>query len=80
MFKDLGQCGWHVCFGVIRVGLTAYRRLPLYLYKQTSSPCVGMSQTCHKQTSRDGIDYGASSSPPDRPVMLGCHSGLCGRD
>ena len=33
-----------------RVGLTAYRRLPLYPYKQTSLPCVGMSQMCQKAT------------------------------
>jgi hypothetical protein len=30
--------------GVIRVGLAACLRLPLYSYKQTSLPCVGMSQ------------------------------------
>ena len=37
---------------VIRVGLTAYRGLPLYPYKQTSLPCVGMSQMCHNRKSR----------------------------
>ena len=31
---------------VIRVGLATYRRPPLYPYKQTSLPCVGMSQMC----------------------------------
>jgi hypothetical protein len=30
---------------VIRVGLAAYRRLPLCPYKQTSQPYVGMSQS-----------------------------------
>src|SRR5882724_11667891 len=35
-------------YGSIRVGLAAYRRLPLYPYKQTSLPCVGMSQRCQK--------------------------------
>jgi hypothetical protein len=35
---------------VIRVGLAAYRRLPLYPYKQTSLPCVGMSQMCQLRT------------------------------
>src|SRR5437773_6547640 len=34
----------------IRVGLAAYRRLPLYPYKQTSLPCVGMSQMCQHRT------------------------------
>jgi hypothetical protein len=31
---------------VICVSLAAYRRLPLYPHKQTSLPCVGMSQMC----------------------------------
>ena len=31
------------------VDLAAYRRLPLYSHKQTSLPCVGMSQMCHKR-------------------------------
>jgi hypothetical protein len=35
---------------VNRVGLTAYRRLPLYPHKQTSLPCVGMSQMCQNRT------------------------------
>ena len=34
---------------VIRVGLTVYRLLPVYPYKQTSLPCVGMSQMCQEQ-------------------------------
>jgi len=33
-------------FRVIRVGLTLYRRLPLYPHKQTLLPSVGMSQKC----------------------------------
>src|SRR6267142_328467 len=37
---------------VIRVGLTAYRRLPLYSYKQTSLPCAGMSQMCQKRSTQ----------------------------
>jgi hypothetical protein len=36
---------------VIRVGLAAHRRLPLYPNKQTSLPCVGMSQMCQEATS-----------------------------
>ena len=35
---------------VIRVGLTVYRLLPVYPYKQTSLPCVGMSQMCQHPT------------------------------
>src|SRR4029453_2915825 len=34
---------------VIRVGLATCRRLPLYTYKQTSLPRVGMSRMCHRQ-------------------------------
>jgi len=33
-----------------RFGLATYRRLPLYPYKLTSLPCVGMSQMCHQRT------------------------------
>jgi hypothetical protein len=55
--------------------LTACRSLPVFSHQRTLSGSVGMSQTCsHKQTSRDEIDY------PGRASMLGCHSGLCGRD
>ena len=36
---------------VIRVGLATYRRPPLYPYKQTSLPCVGMSQMCQSRKS-----------------------------
>src|SRR5882672_7799657 len=32
-----------------RVGLTLYRRLPLYPHKQTSLPSVGMSQKCQSR-------------------------------
>jgi len=35
---------------VIRVGLTVYRLLPVSPYKQTSLPCVGMSQMCQTRT------------------------------
>jgi hypothetical protein len=34
------------------VDLAAYRSLPLYPHKQTSVPCVGMSQMCHERSSR----------------------------
>jgi hypothetical protein len=33
-----------------RVDLAAYRSLPLYPHKQTSVPCVGMSQMCQFRT------------------------------
>jgi hypothetical protein len=33
-----------VAVRVIRVSLAVYGRLPLYAYKQTLLPCVGMSQ------------------------------------
>ena len=36
---------------VIRVDLAAYRRLPPYPSKQTSLPCVGMSQMCQTRKS-----------------------------
>jgi hypothetical protein len=36
---------------VLRVGLAVYRRLPLYPNKQTSLPCVGMSQMCQDRKS-----------------------------
>ena len=39
--RTAGPYSW-----VIRVGLATYRRLPLYPYKQTSLPCVGMFQMC----------------------------------
>src|SRR5436190_12328687 len=42
--------GAGVVHHIIRVGLAAYRRLPLYPYKQTSLPCVGMSQMCRRAT------------------------------
>jgi hypothetical protein len=38
-----------------RVGLTVYRRLPLYPYKQTSLPSVGMSQMCHNRKDPQGM-------------------------
>jgi hypothetical protein len=31
-------------------GVNFPRRLPLYPYKQTYFPCVGMSRMCHKET------------------------------
>jgi len=43
---------------VIRVGLTVYRLLPVYPYKQTSLPCVGMSQ--------NGMDRPCSRPEPLR--------------
>jgi hypothetical protein len=43
---------------VIRVGLAAYRRFPLDPYKQTSLPCVGMSQ--------NGMDRPCSCPEPLR--------------
>src|SRR5439155_24198493 len=42
--------GAGVVHHIIRVGLAAYRRLPLQPYKQTSLPCVGMSQMCRRAT------------------------------
>ena len=51
--QQLGQDQWLRCPSwVNRVGLTAYRRLPVYPEQRTSSDHPGMSQTCHEQTSR----------------------------
>jgi hypothetical protein len=48
------ESGVRVLLWVIRVGLAAFRLLPLYADERTSLPCVGMSEMC--QTGQPNAD------------------------
>jgi hypothetical protein len=74
LHRTAGPYSW-----VIRVGLTAYRRLPLYRYEQTSLPCVGMSQMCQSCQFAGWKDRVAIRSPRRReravPTSPSCSIG-----
>jgi hypothetical protein len=57
-----------VLLWVIRVGLTEYRRLPVYPSEQTFSVKASMSQKCHHRKSVDfSITSSVHSSLPKHP-------------